>query len=129
MKLTEQHRKVLTELLGEEWHEYTVGFRTGGLSKCSCGRTGCSVLDFCQHERRAFTTDAEMQAVYRALFKKGMWDDFENSHYMEWDSMMPFNDLTRNIAQYTAYLFSLSSPAEIEDRMVMVAEWWEGRKG
>lgn len=81
-KMTEEKRKVLTEWMGECWHEEDIEYTKKAIRDprhrsvfaiCSkCKKTyGRSKRD------RTFTTDADMMAVFRAIRDKGIWNQFE----------------------------------------------------
>lgn len=66
-KLTDEQRKMLTELLGEKWRVITTPHASIG-GNCDC--------DFCKIDNRTFATDSDMMAVYRKLVDNNMWDSF-----------------------------------------------------
>jgi len=74
--MNEQSCKILTKFIGEFYHDYTVGYKTGGLSKCSCGLQGCIVLDSCSKQNRTFHTPADMQVVKNELERRGWLMEF-----------------------------------------------------
>ena len=49
--MDKESKKLLTNKIGEIWHEYTIGYKTGKLSECSCGQTGLIVLDSCSKKK------------------------------------------------------------------------------
>jgi len=131
MKLTDHQKRVLTELFGECFHEWE-WIPGNGLHCKNCpidiyggNPTYTQVMPV--PTNRSFTTDADMLAVYRALFKKGMWEEFCN--YMMDLYVMDHNlDSIEDSILFTAWLFSLSNPSEIEEMMVRVCEFieWKG---
>jgi len=153
MKLTEQQKRILTELLGEKFESHNWvsidkenGEDSGTVRCVQCGLITDDELSLGKFpcRVRTFTTDTDMQAVYRAIYKKGMWEDFwkyaclqcsvEIATKEEIDSInLKILDVTlrKVYGRFTSWLFCLSSPSEIEDRMVMAAEWWEqkGERG
>lgn len=76
-------KQLLTIEIKEIWHEYTIGYETGGLSKCSCGNTGCAVLDICANENREFNKPEDWEIVRQKivlpnieLFQSFVWNEF-----------------------------------------------------
>ena len=116
MKLTEVDRKVLTDYIGEKYHAFTVGFETGGLSKCSCGMTGCMVLDSCAKSNRTFTTHADLHTVYSAMVRKDEWREFYHEAVFR-------GRVSRCEDEAVSWLFCLDAPEQIPARMKLVVEW------
>jgi hypothetical protein len=104
-KLTDERRKILTEkVLGECWHEVTIGYHDGMVSKCSCGARGCMARFECGKNNRLFTTDTDMMAVFRKLVDTGGWFTVNNCF---WDYSF-FNwreDRDNDQRDYSAWLF------------------------
>lgn len=112
-------RKLLTEWLGECWHEVTSNdyIRQGIVWECKkCGDRNYS--------NRTFDTDTDMMDCMRKLEKEGKWNDFSS---WAWGDR-PRND--DDIAGFFAWLLCLSDPKEIEERCAMVVEFkpWEVEK-
>lgn len=55
-------RRLLTEALGEEWHDYHLGDYTV-LSSCSCGLEGFAVREICTKANRTFTSADDYEAL------------------------------------------------------------------
>ena len=131
MKLTELQRKVLTEFLGEYGHSYTVGFRTGGRSKCSCGRKGCSVLDFCQHENRTFLTWSDLGAVKDKLMERGLINDFyafSFEIFIKESNQRHYNEEVDGLGVFFTWLFRPIDGFGEPHFCRLVAEFLEERK-
>ena len=84
-KMTDEYRKVLTEMIGEKLHEivseqpYEVDtVIVDSLYRCSCGyEFHANVIN--KHiivANRTFTTDPDMMKVFRCLVDSGKWKDF-----------------------------------------------------
>jgi hypothetical protein len=120
--LTDADRKKLTEFLGECWHHITDHCVAGVWKhwwECDCGEK--RFIDYIQALGHAtnctFTTEADMLAVYRKLVETGKWDEFcGEAHKCKYNPPYAWND-------FFAWLFCLSTPSEIPDRMAMVAEF------
>jgi len=142
MKLTDHHKRVLTEeVLGECWHEVELR-QNAHYPESWFHCDGCQAHfppeDINIHNR-TFTTDDDMLAVYRALFKKEMWEEFVAVIGSQCNDTITPEELNsvhignlavlmhRHYSRLAAYLFCLSSLSEIEGMMVRVAEWW-GKK-
>jgi hypothetical protein len=67
---------MLTEYLGEGWHELSGSFEEGTLN-CSCGAKWDKYCD-CRsgHENRTFTTPAGLHALACKMVKRGEWHNF-----------------------------------------------------
>jgi hypothetical protein len=63
--MKDDDRKLLTEFLGECWHDYEIS--KSEKSRCSCGLTGYAVREICAKTNRTFTTADDMMAVKRKL--------------------------------------------------------------
>ena len=149
--LTDELRKRLTLFIGECYHEWSGGVIVGGKSGSeiiSSSNFVCSgkckkiitLNEFYFHgglpPNRTFTTDADMLAVYRAIQKAGRWDVFWRYACTQCDEEVATEaeiaaveiktldaTLRRVYGRFTEWLFCLSNPAEIPDRMRMVGEW------
>jgi hypothetical protein len=101
MSLTKEQKKALTEFLGECWHEYGIdseGYESSCI-KCHTWR--------CQQERRAFTSESDMMALYRRLHEVKKWKEFylwavKKSTYEIYEGFELYD------YEMSAYLFCLS---------------------
>jgi hypothetical protein len=72
-------------------------------------------------DNRTFATDADMMALYRAIYKKDRWLDFKNFSMRSWHNYFgEFPDLM-------SWLFCLKTE-KYEDRCFLVAQWLEEKK-
>jgi hypothetical protein len=69
-KMTPERQKLLTEMIGECWHEFP------SKTKCKCGMSLFSYPTG-KNFHRTFTTDTDMMKVFRWL-KTGTWVDWFN---------------------------------------------------
>jgi hypothetical protein len=70
--MTEADCKLITEkLLGEKWHNFTIGYETGELSRCSCGLGGYAVLEYCAKHNRTFQDPQDFFACFEKLVELG----------------------------------------------------------
>jgi len=124
MKLTDEQRKVLTDLIGECWHELIND--ADFPMQCSCGK-GISTHD---HHNRPFTTHQDLVDVYGKLVEKGEWEGFVN-WLVDNEILGDLDDREYRLlsAEDSAWLHCLAHPEQIPERMRMVAEWREERKG
>ena len=77
-KITDKQRKMLTEFIGECWHEYDCEMEDDGIIRQFC--VICDADSSSNHFGfRTFTTDSDMMAVRKALRDKGLWHDFYHS--------------------------------------------------
>ncbi len=132
--MNDDRRKMLTEYIGECWHDTHGGVSDDMMSfRCSqCGKW----RHFAEIEifpQRTFTTWADLGAVYSKMVEKGALFHFmrylagDMSHYKHFfidnDGGSPFGyygDIS--------WLFCLNHPEHIADRMELAAEFLEGRK-
>lgn len=87
MTLTESDKKMLTEWLGECWHEWEDNLPNNPTwcKKCSKGALWSDITrgdGF--YLKRAFLTDTDMMDCMRQLVKKGKWPDFELYSTAQW---------------------------------------------
>ena len=77
-KITDKQRKMLTEFIGECWHEYDCEMEDDGIIRQFC--VICDADSSSNHFGfRTFTTDSDMMAVRKALRnKEEMWHGFYN---------------------------------------------------
>ncbi len=122
--LTDDERKMLTEYLGECWHE--VSYKEYRYV-CKCGKEDdhqnsadpmAVIRGFTkEHSGRTFTTPADLHAVYSAMVRKGEWEEFEALMWEKWPDVGSFK---HGIAKYAAWLFCLAHAEQIPERMKMV---------
>ena len=117
--LDEATRKRLTLFIGEEWNPNPVDVSTLDREP---GYEGCYV-SFLPLTNRTFILDADMLAVYGAIWKAGKWGGFELYAGEYWYTY--HWQVQKKALSLNAWLLCLSNPAEIPDRMRMVAEWME----
>ena len=124
MQLTDDDRKMLTEYLGECWHE--VSYKEYRYV-CKCGKEDdhqnsadpmAVIRGFTkEHSGRTFTTSADLHAVYSKMVRKGEWEEFEALMWEKWPDVGSFK---HGIAKYVAWLFCLACPEQIPERMKLV---------
>lgn len=69
--MNESRRKLLTEYIGECWHEPIT------LETCSCNRERIvNAVAHAHNMNRPFTTPDDMNAVMQAIVKVGKWGEF-----------------------------------------------------
>ncbi len=114
--MTDVQRKALKEYLGEPYatSEYTVA-NNGDLVSVR------TVIG-----EHSFTTDADMMALYRAIYKEKRWTEFfEYSNNIWWINYgRSYDTVDEALADYNAWLFCLEGK-DYEDRCCLVAEWLE----
>jgi hypothetical protein len=96
-KMTEEYQKILTEMIGEEYHELEQ-VRPNDVVVCTCGDTfeNKESLEFhCKEFNRTFLTDPDMMKVFRWLVDNGKWEKFNLWTY----------SLNRPSISNTAWLF------------------------
>jgi len=64
--MIDTRRKLLTEALGEKWHDYHLG-NNSVLSSCSCGLEGYAVRDICTKANRTFASADDYEALRVAV--------------------------------------------------------------
>ena len=108
MTMTDEQKKLLTEeVLGECYHEGRMPINCG--YRCiKCGDT--YVVN------RTFDNDADMMALYRAIYQKGKWKEFLN-----------YISQTTHYIPHAVWLFCLDNE-DYEDHCCLVAEWLEVKK-
>ena len=76
-KMTPEYQKVLTEMIGECWHENTIHIASG--YRClECGEVFLFKERIEKCNRRSFQTDSDMMKVFRWLVDNGKWLTFKN---------------------------------------------------
>ena len=134
--MNDDTRKLLTEYLGECWHHWILAYRNGPEDvsmrghKCEhCGEYWCVRPG---HDGpivpKTFSTPTDLYVVYNKMVEKGEWAKFEE--FMEdyfiskkYDS----EDFVIANKSFTAWLFCLNAPDQIEERLKMAAGWIGGR--
>lgn len=125
--MTNWQRTLTEEVLGECWHEiipYCLQrdqkpARDMIFPCTKCGKEfGLAVFYTEGKGNRTFTTWQDLGDVKEALVKMGKWEEFY------WFT----GPALEGTSNKTAWLLCLVNPAEIGERMAMVAEWWEGKK-
>ena len=72
--MTDADRKLLTEFLGECWHEFSPRGITPAADRCvSCGKLRIQCIP---DVRRSFTTWQDFGDVKEKLVEKGLWPEF-----------------------------------------------------
>ena len=78
-KITDKQRKMLTEFIGECWHEYDCEMEDDGIIRQFC--VICDADSSSNHFGfRTFTTDSDMMAVRKALRNK---EEMEHALWLE----------------------------------------------
>ena len=118
--MNEEDRKRLTEWLGECWHEamlyQKIPHRVNFLTEvhCKCGAKYGT-------PNRTFTDPDDFFACFERLVELGKWVEFDEWAYMKWDSLKPFNDLSRNLGEHSKWLLSKTDSGHMR-LCVLVAE-------
>lgn len=125
--MTEEQKKAVTKWLGECWHEEVpVTFENYGSGHiCSCGQAQFNpyMLEYhIERNNRTFTEPADFFAVFDRLVEKGLYVDFDEWCFQQWTDQRPFNDMSRNLAEFTIWLLS-KNPDGTYRLCSLVAEW------
>ena len=121
--MNDEDRKLLTEYLGECWHENWHSAMMG--SHCDdCLVEGKSAAN----RRRTFTTPADLYAVYSKMAERGEWDEYQQygrrKHYKRQVALTVDHTAFMNRSmQFDAWLSCYGCPDQISERMAMVADW------
>ena len=119
--MNDTRRKMLTEYLGECWHEQ-LDDKTPYV--CSCGdeyHTGCSLADHIHYgNKRKFDTAQDMVDLVRKMVEKWEWDDCHSSLWDKWTAQC--EDEEYPIIDYVVWL--ITDPARTYE---LIAEWMEGK--
>jgi len=104
-------RKRLTEFLGECWHNYEDldkfgPYRRMRCSKCKKYINGVYYTTISDIFNRTFATPDDFLALKDKLEEKGKWLEFDEWAYMQWDSLKPFNDLSRHLGEQSDWLIN-----------------------
>lgn len=126
--MNDERRKRLTEYLGECWSPDRVCPACYAFHQSAYRRK--DVKEGCTCSNRSFTTDADMMAVYRAIYRDGKWEEFTTySNEVWWVIDAGSYAITEEeIANYTAYLFCLDGKG-YEERCKMVSEFYGWEEG
>ena len=116
--MTDEQRKALTEYLGECWHTYDVSCPEDSDPCLICGS---------RKENRDFDNDADMMALYRAIYEKGKWSKFIIYAEKTYCFQLQLDSLRHNLHNFTAWLFCLDGK-DYESRCCLVAQWLEVKK-
>ena len=127
MQLTDDDRKMLTEYLGECWHEIgdlvqhstnMLSARIGGMcSKCLASDITGDI------NQRTFTTPADLHAVYSKMVERKEWEEFQNHMVYKYREVEK-DDYTRwFVAAFEKWLFCLACPEQLPERMKLAAGW------
>ena len=126
--MTDADKKVLTEYIGECWHEIVAeqpyeidGVSVGSLFKCSCGQSFHAPINLHTMINRTLATPADRDAVYSAMVTKEEWKSFIEFASEEW--ARPQGYVNMNVYDFTAWLFCLNCPEQIPERMKLAAGW------
>jgi len=65
----------------------------------------------------------ELNAVYSAMVKKGKWNAFYTERFNEWYVTAWLDEDEDEDSMFTAWLFCLNAPEQIEEQMKMVCEF------
>ena len=80
-KITDKQRKMLTEFIGECWHDIkrsAVGISPFTVEVCSKCKEVISNSETTYKENRTFTNDSDMMEVRKMLRDEGLWHGFYN---------------------------------------------------
>lgn len=122
--MIETDRKLLTEYLGECWHELLTDSDFPAL--CSCGK-GFTTDD---HHNRTFTTREDMMDLYEVIWKKREWErfiDYSGNEDTEHDCS-EFETTLDIFASMAAWLFCLSGEG-YEEACQRVSKFLKEEKG
>ncbi len=125
MKLTDDQKKMLTEFLGECWHEMKV---IGGVRECCCGVKGNIATLFMHKGNRTFLTPDDQQACKDMLVEKGMWAKFYYWAEFQWADSDLEIDMKLFGASFNEWLFRPVDEYGEPHFCRLVAEFLEGRK-
>lgn len=120
-ELTEDDRKVLTEYIGECWHEWIGGWVLGGpvvtsnnerCRHCGIPRFGIGI----ETSNRTFTTAEDLRVLVEAANRKGHWDELFDYFTQVYDRMLRPHEF---------HYWMITNPART---CKLAAEWIRGRK-
>jgi len=118
--MTDNQKKMLTEWMGECWHEWNPKVQNGETSE---GQPYCLKCDYqgTYGFRRTFDTWADLGACMEKLAEKGEWIDFFDEIYTSWWA----TNLTHSPAEdFTSWLFRPKVDGK-PHFCKLVAEWME----
>jgi hypothetical protein len=131
-KITEEMRKLLTEVLGEKYHEwveqipFTKEMKESGfvqVALCSCGTFSCHEIN------RTFTTDQDRTDLFRKLVELGKFNKF--LMYLADASVGYFkNFIDKDDTYYYGFRFieDLLIKFSPERACVLVSQYWKENK-
>ncbi len=94
--MIDSDRKLLTEWLGEKWHEIVSNIKPSDLHvSCTCSE-GELVLAYLGHKNRDFTTPDDFFALKNRLVEVGKFQKFKAHAWERWD--------TREAAEFEDWL-------------------------
>ena len=134
--LTDAERKLLTEYLGECWHEWLHIIPEeddGYYDYTECQKCHEKYSGPHRGSQRTFTTPADLHAVFSKMVEKGKWPKFRR-HAEHQYGLIPFiepitEDEEANFdIDLEEWLFCLACPEQIPERMRMAANFIRGRK-
>ena len=112
--MNDKQRKLLTEYLGECWHELLTDSDFPAI--CSCGK-GISTND---HHNRTFTTPDDLHALVCRMVERVDWLACHSVLRLAWLRSEQGDPLSDSYAEYTAWL--ITYPART---CQLIAEWME----
>jgi len=115
--MNDEDKKLLTNFIGEKWHEDSgiKGNEQGTTNLCTCGEYFATSSHFAQCGHRTFLTGDDMLALKNKIVKKGKWTQF---FMWAWDlSDCDFIDGSTT-SQYTDWLFTMPRFAELVARAI-----------
>jgi hypothetical protein len=119
--MIETDRKLLTEYLGECWHEWQYikgSIRQELFQCCKCGEA-CKGVASEEQKQRTFTTREDLYDLFGKIYEAGRWEEFEAYAWDRWPDVGSFK---HGIGKYTAWLFCLSGDG-YEERCQMMTDW------
>jgi len=112
--MKDEDKKLLTEYLGECWHDCE--------NDEECSKCKKTLRGYYFGTHRTFTTRADMMDLYDRLFQKHKWHKFTVFAKMRFS----FNDYDQTFTNietgFYAWIFCLNGDG-YEDKCQMVAEW------
>jgi hypothetical protein len=122
--MNDADRKILTEMIGECWHEDKLFKCDDGSSFIRCPK--CK-LPISKWNLRSFTTPDDLFAVKEAIEKMGKWEEFFTTTFNEWYAVTEIPDDRDRDAMFSTWLFRPTINGE-PHFCQLVAEFLEGRK-
>lgn len=123
--MTDETRKLLTEYLGECWHEPI------NETLCSCGREDLhNAYIHSLNMNRTFTTAADLHALHRKIYEKGEWEEFwtfsEKLQYRKLGNAFHTKGIDEYYSSQNAWLSCLDGG--YERGCQLVSEWLKEQK-